>query len=110
MPACPLLRSNPALSTFVEELARSYAGLRKSILAKVVDAPQSRVVKLPRAPTLPALKDIVASDTDEEDNVVYEHDVTGGTAIDEAEGKSDEELNVSDEVSSSGEEGGPPTI
>ncbi|GMF49390.1 unnamed protein product [Phytophthora fragariaefolia] len=68
----------------------------------------SGMVKLPRAPTLPALKDIVASDTDEEDNVVYEPDVTGGTAIDEAEGKSDEELNVSDDVSSSGEEGGPP--
>ncbi|GMF54124.1 unnamed protein product [Phytophthora fragariaefolia] len=101
----------PAVSTFVkkiEELARSYADLRKSILAKVANAPRRQVVKLPRAPTLPALKDIVASDTDEEDNVVNEHDVTGGTAIDEAEGKSDEELNVSDDVSSAGEEGGPP--
>ncbi|GMF35692.1 unnamed protein product [Phytophthora fragariaefolia] len=100
-------KSYPALSTFVEDLARSYADLRKTILAKVADAPQRRVVKLPRAPTLPALKDIVASDTDEEENVVNEHDVTGGTAIDEAEGKSDEELNVSDDVSSSGEEGAP---
>ncbi|GMF23916.1 unnamed protein product [Phytophthora fragariaefolia] len=101
------LTPHPALSTIVkkiEELARSYADPRKSILAKVADAPQPQVVKLPRAPTLPALKDIVASDTDEEDNVVNEHDVTEGTAIDEAEGKSDEELNVSDDVSSSGEE------
>ncbi|GMF43887.1 unnamed protein product [Phytophthora fragariaefolia] len=46
--------------------------------------------------------------TDEEDNVVNEHDITGCTAIDEAEGKSDKELDVSNDVSSSGEEGGPP--
>ncbi|GMG16426.1 unnamed protein product [Phytophthora fragariaefolia] len=107
------LTPHPALSTFVkktEELARSYADLRKSILVKVADASQRQVAKLPRAPTLPALKDIVASNTDDEDNVVNEHGVTGDTAIDEAEGKSDEELNVSDDVSSSGKEGGPHNI